>query len=368
MNDLALTRRNLIGGMTLIAAAPAVAAEPTIRLIAGTYRNGGGKGLYPVTYTARGERWSVGEPIAGIEDASFGVLGGPADTRYFLRERSAGEVGAYGPAWARRGVAATGGADPCHAALDRASATLAIANYSSGSVAFHQLDPRTGIPASATVFAHRGSGPNADRQASPHAHWVGFSPDRQWLHAVDLGADAIFAYRFDRAARTLAEPVIAWAAPGGAGPRHLARHPRLPVAYVVCELSNMLIQLAVLPDGRFRTILSVSTLPAEFSGASQAAHIQVDAAGRRLYVSNRGHDSIAVFALDAQGAPSPIQHISSGGHWPRVFLLLERERRMIVANERAGQLAILTIGTDGKLGDTGQRLAVPGVVFLAQNE
>ncbi len=357
------TRRSALAAMATLMAFPA-SAKRSVAIIAGTYAKEGGKGLYPVTYDPDRDDWQVGTPVAGIDDASFGASGGPGGAYYLVRETAHGTVSAFAPGWTRRGTAQTEGADPCHVAVDRAGGCMAIANYSSGSVAFHRLDPHTGVPGDPVVFHHTGHGPNRARQEAPHAHWVGFSPDRRWLHAVDLGADAIFGYRFDPQARTLASPVVAWSAPPGAGPRHLVRHPRLPRAYVVCELSNTLLTLDARADGGFVTRHSVSTLPAGHRGASQAAHIAIDRAGRRLYVSNRGHDSIAVFALDPAGVSSLLQHIPSGGDWPRIFLLLETEGRVMVANERSGSLAIFRIERDGRLMATGQRVAVPGAVFL----
>lgn len=358
------TRRTALGMLGATLALPAAAASRTIQMFAGTYAAEGGKGLYLFTYDAAADRWAVGAPVPGIVDASFGVGGGPSGAYYLVQEGRRGTVSAYAPDWTRRGTATTQGEDPCFAALDRASLCLAVANYSSGSVAFHRLDRATGVPGEPVVFRHVGSGPNASRQQAPHAHWVGFSPDRRWLHSVDLGADTIFAYRFDPQARALSPPVVAWRATGGAGPRHMVHHPRLPRAYVVCELSNQLITLDAGPDGSFTTRQTLSTLPAGYTGASQAAHIAVDRAGERLYLSNRGHDSIAAFALDAAGTPSLIQHVSCGGRWPRLFRLLERERRLIVANERSGTLAVLQIASDGRLTPTSQSLVVPGIAFI----
>ncbi len=370
MND-GTTRRTLLGTIGTIGAAFALpgsttAARPGLRLIAGTYAREGGKGLYPIAYDGAG--WQVGTPIAGIDDASFGIGGGPGGTTYLVREQAQGEIGAYSPGWVKRGTVPTGGADPCHLALDRASACLVAANYSSGSIAFYRLDLRTGVPGAPTLFRHAGTGPDRSRQEAPHAHWVGFSPDRHWLHAVDLGADTIFAYRFDPEARTLQPSTVAWRAPAGAGPRHMLRHPRLPLAYVVCELANSVMMLDAKADGSFVTRHQTSTLPAGHTGASQAAHIAIDRVGRRLYVSNRGHDSIAVFALDAAGTPTLMEHVATGGHWPRMFLLLDAERQLVVGNERSGTLATFRIADDGRLAPTGTPLSIPGIVFLGRQD
>jgi 6-phosphogluconolactonase len=361
------TRREVIAG-AIAATGLGVAGEPLFarvsardRLIAGTYANEGGKGLYPIV------DGHVGRPVAGIINASYGVGGGPNGTVYLLREQAEGRVTGYAPDWTARGGASTGGADPCHVAIDHASACLAVANYSSGSVAFYRLDRRTGATGAAQLFQHRGHGPNTERQAGPHAHWVGFSPDRRWLHAVDLGADAIFAYRFDPVARTLAEPVLAWSAPAGAGPRHMVRHPTLPRAYLACELTPKLFVLDALPDGRFRDAGEHALLPEGTTGPSYAAHIAIDRAGRTLYVSNRGANSITVFALDARGEPRVVQHVPTGGDWPRFFLLREGRGEMLVANERSGTVVAFRVAPDGRLTSSGRSIAIPGVVFLAED-
>ncbi|KTW00778.1 hypothetical protein NS355_02940 [Sphingomonas yabuuchiae] len=359
------TRRDVMAG-AIAATGLGIAGEPLFargpgrdRLIAGTYTNKGGKGLYPIV------DGHVGTPVTGIVNASYGVGGGPNGAFYLLREQAEGRVTGYGPGWTARGGASTGGADPCHVAIDRASACLAVANYSSGSVAFHRLDRRTGTPGEPELFQHHGTGPNTGRQAGPHAHWVGFSPDRRWLHSVDLGADAIFAYRFDPVARTLSDQRIAWQAPAGVGPRHMVRHPTLPRAYVVCELETRLFVLDVLPDGSFRTADERALVP-EGGPASYGAHIAIDRAGRTLYVSNRGANSITSFSVDAGGGVRGLEISPSGGDWPRFFLLREDRGEMLVANERSGRVNVFRIGRYGLLTDTGRSLAIPGVVFLAE--
>jgi 6-phosphogluconolactonase len=144
----------------------------------------------------------------------------------------------------------------------------------------------------------------------------------------------------------------------------MVRHPTLPRAYLVSELANTLTVLTVRGGGLFEAAQILTTLPSGFSGHSQAAHIAIDAAGRRLYLSNRGANTLVVFALDAGGHPSLLQHIACGGNWPRFFLLLERERRLLVANERSGEVAIFQLLGDGRLRDSGGRIRAPGTVFL----
>lgn len=357
-----LSRRALVGATVAFGACPTgLLARTPAGLIAGTYASEGGPGLVPLAHGGAG--WSAGRPVATIRNASFGVRSGATGIRYLLDEQREGMLGVYTNGLETLATASTRGADPCHAALSADGRLLAVANYSSGSVALFTLD-RAGRPVGeARLLPHEGSGPNRERQAGPHAHWVGFTARGSQLHAVDLGADAVFLHRLG--AGGAVDTSIAYRAEAGAGPRHLARHPRLPVAYLVTEFANTVTVLHARSDGRFAALATLSTLPRAFSGASAGAHIAINAAGTRLYISNRGHDSIAVFAIRRDGGLTLLQHADCGGHWPRLFLLREDARELLVANERSGNIARLAIGADGRLGTAARGVALPGVVFLS---
>ena len=258
-----------------------------------------------------------------------------------------------------------GGAAPCHIALDRSQSCIAVANYASGSVALYRLDPTSGLPIGAPVVHEAsGSGPNPERQQSPHAHWVGFSLDNRWLYATDLGADVVRAFVFDAGQGTLGAPTTAFVAPPGSGPRHLLLHPQHPrSAYLACELTSALIVMDV--EGPvLQARRTVSTLPADATGPSIVAHLAANVAGDRLYVSNRGDDSIAVFGLDADGDPVLLQHVATGGASPRFFHLVEAERMIVVAHERDHRVTQLAILPDGTLALTGTGVTVPGAAYI----
>ncbi|MBB4617380.1 lactonase family protein [Sphingomonas abaci] len=363
MSGLTLTRRSALAGIAAGLAAPALGSgRSDAHLIAGAYASEGGVGLYPLTY-ADDRGWTIGTANAGIADASFAVRSRAG--RWYCVDEADNWVGVYAPDWSRIALTVSGGAAPCHLALDPAERRLAVANYSSGTVALFRLDAQ-GRPEGTQMLLHHGIGPDRARQAGPHAHWVGFTADGRWLHSVDLGADAIFATPIDPATGQAGPTVTAWTAPPGTGPRHMAHHPSLPRAYLVSELSNQLFTLTAEPDGRFTTLGAQSIRPADARGPAYGAHIAVDTAGRRLYVSVRGDNRIAVFALDERGTPTLLQHIQSGGNWPRHFLLLERERHLLVANERSGNVAVFDLMADGRLRATTASAALPGVVFLAR--
>jgi 6-phosphogluconolactonase len=341
-------------------------ARPPLCVGIGTYSGGGGAGVAALCLAADGS-WQHGERYAAAPNASFSVYGTRHGLHYLVDESESGSVGVHRATdrgWEKLASVAVKGAAPCHIALDPSETRLAVANYASGSVTLLRLDPRTGLPdGPVQVHANQGSGPNAARQEAPHAHWVGFSPDGHWLYQTDLGTDEILAYAID-AAGTLGTAQRAYRARAGSGPRHLLLHPqRADRAYLIGELDNTLSVLER-DGGTFAHRATVSTLPPDWRGVSITAHIAINRAGDRLYVSNRGHDSIAVFALDAAGHPSLLEHKATGGAYPRFFTLLETARVMVVAHEKSQTVTTLTIEADGRLAPTGVSVAIAGAASV----
>ena len=328
----------------------------------GTYAKNGGRGLVPVMVADDGGM-TAGEPFAGAANASFGAHG--HGLVYLVDEREEGAVTVLRPTgeggWAPIARVPTHGAAPCYLSLDRDCTRLAVANYGSGSVALYALDS-TGRPAAPpAVFQSRGSGPVADRQDGPHAHCVRFTPGGEGLYLVDLGADRVECLKLGKGALFI-DAATAWRAPPGTGPRHLLLHPQRRLALVLSELASTLTLLAQ-RDGRFAPVQALSTLPADFAGESLGGHLELSADGKRVYVSNRGHDSIAVFALDG-GRLEPIQHIPSGGAHPRHFALLEDSHLLACAHEEDGRITLFDVGADGTLAAKGAGITVPGACFI----
>lgn len=326
---------------------------------------GGGRALHALCRDADGA-WRVGDAYAGAPRASFGVRSARHGLHYLVEETDAGRIGAYrhdAGGWTHVASVPTQGAAPCHVALNVAETLLAVAHYASGSVALIRLGP-DGLPqGEVQLYAHHGSGPDPQRQEGPHAHWVGFDPAGRWLYQTDLGTDQILAFPVGGDG-ALGTPQVAWAAPPGSGPRHLLLHPRLGHrAYLASELASTLTVLHR-DEGVLGDPLVLSTLPGGWQGESIVAHIGINHACDRLYVSNRGHDSIAVFALDGDGMPTPLQHAPAGGAYPRFFLLRENACVMVVANEQSQTVTMLVIDGDGRLVPTGVSLPVPGVAYI----
>ena len=329
-----------------------------VALLVGTYARNGGTGVRLLM--SDDGALQAGRTMCDVPDASHGLWSPDRTSLYFISELAAGRIhalqvrdGSFAELW----TAPTNGSAPCHLALQRGGSELVAANYESGSVAFLTLD-KSGGPAPSHVHQLAGSGQNADRQAGPHAHWVGCAPNTDRLYCVDLGSDKI--WRFEPNAAT---PAAAYAAASGSGPRHLAFHPREPLALLVTELASTLTLLAVEGGWNLREITTCSTLPPG-AGQSLAGHIVLNRAADRIYVTNRGHDSIAVFSL-REGALQLLQHVPTGGASPRFMLLLETVQRLLVANEEGGTVRQFRVMDDGTL-VTDATTDLPGAAFLIE--
>lgn len=331
----------------------------TSTLFVGTYADAQGEGLAALIRDPYQPGWVAGVANPQVANASFGVAAMGSGTFYFVDER-ANRVSAWGtrPAWHALGTIPSGGEAPCHLALSGDERRLAIANYESGEVRLVALGEDGAFGEVLTTYRRDGHGPNFERQRGPHAHWVGFSADGRWLWSTDLGADRILALPLvgDPAAAT---PRVAWQAPPGSGPRHLLLHPRLPIAYCLTELASTLVTLDI-GDGGFDARTTISTLPGDHDGESLGGAIAINADATRLWVTNRGHDSIATFALDGDGTARALGHVPSGGSSPRHLLALDDA--LICAHEDDGGVTIFAL-KDGMPQSDPQRIALPGAVF-----
>jgi 6-phosphogluconolactonase len=183
----------------------------------------------------------------------------------------------------------------------------------------------------------------------------------------DLGLDKIMVYRLDAARGLLTpnDPPFASVAPGS-GPRHFAFHPNAHFAYVINEMASTVTAFEYdAAGGRLSAIQTITTLPADFHGSNTCAEIQVHPSGKFLYGSNRGHDSIAMFAIDGlTGKLSPLGFESTQGKTPRNFGLDPSGAFLLAANMASDNVVLFRIGADGKLTPTGQSVSVPAPVCV----
>ncbi|HEV3443148.1 MAG TPA: lactonase family protein [Gemmataceae bacterium] len=260
-------------------------------------------------------------------------------------------------------VQASGGAGPCHLVVDRQGKNVLLANYGGGSAGVLPIQEDGSLGEMSSFLQHRGKSVNPQRQEGPHAHSINVAPDNRFAFVADLGLDKVFQYRFDSARGTLTanDPPAAKVAPG-AGPRHFAFHPNGKWAWVINELASTVTGFDYDAErGILQPRESLSTLPRDFTGASYTAEVQIHASGKFLYGSNRGHDSIAIFAIDQKtGSLAPVGHQSTGIKVPRNFGIDPTGKYLIVANQDGNNLIVFRINLEtGELTPTGSNVEVP---------
>jgi 6-phosphogluconolactonase len=232
------------------------------------------------------------------------------------------------------------------------------------------LEKDGSLDAQTAFVQHVGSSVHPQRQTKPYAHWVRTDPSNKFALAADLGTDQIVVYQFDAATGRLApnDPPAGKLAPGS-GPRHLAYHPNGRWIYAVQELANEVVAFHWdSGKGTLAQFQAVKTLADTFKDPSTAAEIAVRADGKFLYVTNRGEDSVVVYAIDAESGELTFkQRVSSGGKVPRYFSLDPSNQWLLVANQDGGNVVVFQIDAKtGELSQKGEPVALPrpmGVVF-----
>src|SRR5215468_1015678 len=254
------------------------------------------------------------------------------------------------------------GADPCYVSVDKTGKFVLVANYTGGNIAAFPISDDGKLGEASAFVQHTGHGPDAKRQEAAHAHSIDLSPDNRFAFVDDLGLDELLVYKFDAQEGTLTpnDPPFA-KLDGGAGPRHFAMHPSGRFAYVVSEMhSTVTAFTADQKTGTFHPLQTVSALPKDFKGQNDDAEIQIHPNGKFLYASNRGHDSLAAFAIDpSEGTLVPIEHTLTQGKTPRSFEIDPTGKLLFAANEGSNNVVVFRIDDkSGKLTPTGKVLDV----------
>lgn len=264
----------------------------------------------------------------------------------------------------------SGGQNPAHVSLDAAGRHLFVANYNGGSIAVFAIKPDGSLGARTAFVQHQGASTHPTRQTQAHAHAIKLDPSGRFAFVPDLGADKLFVYRFDAntGALTPNNPPAAVITPG-AGPRHISFHPNGRFAYLLNELASRVDVFAWdAKSGRLTLLQSATTLPDGFSGTTTAAEIEMHPSGKFLYTSNRGDDSLAVFAVDpATGRLTFVERVSTQGKNPRNFAFDPTGRWLVVTNHVGQNVAVFGIDANtGRLRPTGTVMAVPYPFFCVR--
>ena len=359
--------------MALLLLAPALAgAQSSFVYVGGYTGESGGKGVLLAEFDSATGKLSAPKLAAEMASPSFLAINPKTSTLYAVGE---GNEPKGGPVAAFRIDRATGaltplnqlvsgGSGPCHVTLDPAGEFAAVANYGGGSTALFRLAPDGKLLERCDFVQHKGTSANPDRQDAPHAHCCAFDPTGKFLLTVDLGLDQILVHELDRSSGKLAaKPPVVF--PPGTGPRHLDLSPDGKVAFVNGELDSTVHRVELdLAGGTSKITQSLSTLPKPTPGNS-TAECRLHPSGKLVAVSNRGHNSVALFKLDGAEL-TPAGHLEGGIKTPRNFNFDPSGAFCVVANQDSNSLVVFKLD-GGKM--VGEAVAAPAPVcvrFLAK--
>ncbi len=349
----------LVGAAVLAQAPPA--REASIRVYFGTYT--GQRSTSKGVYVSRLDLTSgaLSTPELAIEASNPSFLAAHPKGRFLyavnevgrFEDKPTGSVSAFsidqgtGKLTLLNHQASAGGG-PAHLSLDKAGRHVLVANYGGGSVAVLPVDPDGKLRPASSSMQHTGSSVNPQRQKAPHAHAINLSPDDRFAYVPDLGLDKVMIYRFDAAkgVLTAAEPPFAVTAPG-AGPRHIAIAPTGRTAWVINEIDCTIAAFTRdAQTGALTPLQTISTLPegVPVKPGFSTAEVLLHPSGRFLYGSNRGHDTLTVYAVDPQsGKLTFVQNQSTLGRMPRGFNIDPSGAWLVAGNQESNTIAVFRI-------------------------
>ena len=345
-------------------------------LYVGTYTSRESSGIYRLAFDH--ERGAPGTPelAARTPNPSFVLPKPGGQFLYAVNElwEFEGRPGGGVTAFAVRddgtldalGSECTHGPDPCHLAFDSTGQFLLVSNFTGGSLCVLPLREDGSVEQASDVVEHRGQGHHPRRQSEPHVHSAAVSPGGLVVVA-DLGIDRLLVYRLDTGRGALERVNECPTAPG-AGPRHMAFSGDGRLLFVSNELDSTVASYRWdEATGRLTPLSTVAAAPGR-AEENSPAHIVAHPGGRWLFASNRGHDSVATFAFDGEGALARVATVPSGGKKPRGFAIDPNGRWLVTANQDTDSLVAFEIDAEtGALTRQGEPVRVPSPVWVAFN-
>ena len=367
-------------GYATASAADKTSGPTQFRAYVGTYTGKKSQGIYTFTFnSATGE---VGKPELAVEttNPSFLAIHPSGKSLYAVGEVAAvdGKKGGGVSAFAIQpdgklkllSQASTVGSGPCHISVDKSGKVALAANYGGGSVVALPIKADGSVGSHTGFVQHEGKSVTK-RQSQPNAHSVNLSPDNRFAFVADLGLDKVLIYKLDAAKGTLTpnEPAFA-TVPAGSGPRHFAFHPSGKFAYVINEITLTMTAFSYdAAKGALTEIHTVSTLPAADGPGPKpgwsTAEVVAHPGGKFLYGSNRGHDTIAVFSVAADGKITLVQNAAAEVKTPRNFNLDPTGQWLFTEGQGSDTIALFKVDqATGKLTATGTKLEVGSPVCM----
>jgi 6-phosphogluconolactonase len=376
---------------SLVGSAETPVSHHSYLALVGTYTNKTqSKGIYAFSYDAETGKLTPKGVAAETPDPSWVVIHPNGKWAYAANEAgkqstvTAFSIDANSAKLTQLNQLPALGEDPCYLSFDKAGKFLFVANYTSGTIAVFPILSDGKLGEHTALLTDTGTiGPNKERQEGPHAHWIEVSAHNHFVYVADLGLDRILIYKFDAAKGALsrgdttsagtsaasAKPNDAFSATlsPGTGPRHVAFSRDGNFMYVLGELQSTVTVFANDARETYRPIQTISALPQGFSGRNDAAEIALHPSGKWLYTSNRGEDSIAVFAVDpGKGTLRLVEDVPTGGKEPRHFAIDPAGKFLLAENQNSDAIVTFRIDAEsGKLTPTGDVAHVPSPVCLA---
>ena len=345
----------------------------------GTYTTAGSEGIYIYRMDLSSGKLNLVKTVKEIVNPSFLAIDAMEHYLYTVNEvqefvgKPGGAISAYSINLKTGDLSflnqqPTQGGDPCHIIVDKTGKFVLTANYSGGSVSVFPVLTNGSLGTMTDIVQHYGSGPNIKRQETPHAHSVNLDFANRYAFVADLGLDKIMIYKFDSNKGKLNPNDVPWASvKAGAGPRHFTFHPDGKFAYVINELNSTLTAFSYdETKGTLKELQAVSTIPEDFTGTNWCADVHVSPSGKFVYGSNRGHNSIVIFAIDeGTGKLIYVGHEPTQGNYPRNFAIDPTGSFLLAANQRTNNIVIFRIDKqNGRLISTGQTAELPSPVCI----
>lgn len=345
--------------------------QQRLLVFAGSYSEAEESGVYVYAFDEESGTLTLTDEFAGLKNPTFLNVDAERKLLYSIAEtvnpggKKVGEAAVFAINAAKGEIRLinreiTVDSTLCHIQRDVNSRYLTVTSYHGGMIGLFSITEDGKIGNMLDVQQHEGSSQHPERQDRPHPHSSFYSPDGRFILVPDLGLDRIISYSVDVANGKLVRHSEGVLHPG-AGPRHLAFHPNGKLVYVINEVDSTITSFTYDAEkGQLMVKETVSTLPADFTEENSCAEITVSADGKFVYGSNRGHDSIVVFAVDEQsGSLKLVQHVSVQGGHPRHFALTPNGRYLIAANRDTNNIVTFRVDQEsGKLQFTGNNINV----------
>lgn len=351
------------------------------RVYVGTFDDRGSEGLYVFEFDRESGGMNLIQTVSDRQGPNFQAIHPGGGYLYSVSGEAFSEDTQHGTISAYQIHPNTGmlkiineqsveGRGTAHVSVDPLGEFAYVSNYSEGNLSVFRISENGGVSEAVDVVQHEGSSVNERRQNSPHVHSMIPSADGKFIYVSDLGTDQILIYQVNRTTGELSPAEVPYVeSTPGSGPRHFTIHPGGEVAYSAEELSSTVAVFSVdKSTGSLTQIQRVTMLPEDYEGNNSAADIHLSPDGRFLYASNRGHDSLVIYRVDAAtGTLTLVGHEPTRGSHPRNFMMDQFGEYVLVANRDDDNVVVFNRNKEtGELSFSGEEINVPMAVCVTQ--